>query len=92
MLLPVNRLDGIAERFAAPRLDLDERHHPLSLGNKIDVTVSASVAALKNTPALPSKPALRDFLSLQAQLLPLCRHDTKLRPLRGVASSFHCNT
>ena len=84
-------MNRIAERLPTPRLDLDERDRSLSLGNKIDVAVSAPVTSLEDTPALSPKPALRNFLSRQTELLPLFRHDPKLRPLRAVASSFYCN-
>jgi hypothetical protein len=67
LLPPVDRFDGTAESVAAPSLDLDERHHPLSLDHEIDVAMPGAEPALDHTPSSLPKPPLRDPLPQLAE-------------------------
>jgi len=70
LLPPVDRLDGTAKPRAAPSLDLDERHQPVSLDYEIDVAVPAPEATLHHAPPAQPKPSLRDPLPQLPECLP----------------------
>ena len=70
LLAPVHRFDRTAEPRAASSLDLDERHHPMSLDHEVDVTVPGPEAPLHYAPPPPPKPPLRYPLPQLAECLP----------------------
>ena len=61
---------GPPNPVAASSLDLDERHHPVSLDHEIDVPVPAPEPALNHPPPPLPKPPLRDPLPQLAECLP----------------------
>jgi hypothetical protein len=73
-LSPVNGPYGISELHALARLDLYKRNRPISLGNQIDIPVSAAEAALQNAPTVMAEPSLRNPLAHFSPCLRLCRH------------------
>ena len=64
---PVDRFDRSAESITASSLDLDERHHPISLDHEIDVAMPGAEPALHDAPPTLPKPSLRDPLPQLAE-------------------------
>ena len=67
LLPPVDGFDRTAKPVPAPSLDLDERHHPLSLDHEIDVAMPGAEPALDDAPPVLPEPSLRDPLSQLAE-------------------------